>query len=226
MKTRTLLIWNWILMALPWVATLAILPHLPEQIPAHYGFDGQVDRWGSKYEALIFPVLALVTGLLLLGIARFAGRAERSGENNRKISLLAGVVALAVMDAMTAYFLYTDLAQTTDLAALSLDLHQILFGLLGVGMILLGNGMPKLRRNAVVGLRTSWSQRSDAAWKKSQQIGGRVFLVTGALTVVLCLLVGGLWCFVGTMALLLGGTVVALWWSYQAVKGMQEEDSP
>ena len=29
-----------------------------------------------------------------------------------------------------------------------------------------------------------------------------------------------------TMALLLGGTVVALWWSYQAVKGMQEEDSP
>lgn len=160
------------------MATLAILPHLPEQIPAHYGFDGQVDRWGSKYEALIFPVLA-----------------------------------------------YTDLAQTTDLAALSLDLHQILFGLLGVGMIFLGNGMPKLRRNAVVGLRTSWSQRSDAAWKKSQQIGGRVFLVTGALTVVLCLLVSGLWCFVGTIALLLGGTVVALWWSYQAVKGMQEEDS-
>ena len=77
-------------------------------------------------------------------------------------------------------------------------------------MIFLGNGMPKLRRNAVIGLRTSWSQRSDAAWKKSQQIGGRVFLVTGALTVVLCLLVSGLWCFVGTMALLLGGTVVAL----------------
>lgn len=223
MKTRTLWIWNWILMLLPWGMTLAILPHLPEQIPAHYGFDGQVDRWGSKYEALIFPVLALVTGCLLLGIARFAGKAEKGGANNRKVSLLAGVIALAVLDAMTLYFLYTDLAQVEDLTTLSLDLNQILFGLLGIGMIVLGNVMPKLRRNALIGLRTSWSQRSEAAWKKSQRIGGLVFVVTGILMVVLCLFVQGGWCFVGSTALLLGGAVAAVGWSYQAVKALQDE---
>ncbi len=50
MTPKKLWIWNLVLMFLPLVITLMILPHLPNQIPAHYGFDGQVDRWGSKYE--------------------------------------------------------------------------------------------------------------------------------------------------------------------------------
>ena len=40
----------YILMYLPLVVTLIALPYLPEKIPAHYGFDNKVDRWGSKYE--------------------------------------------------------------------------------------------------------------------------------------------------------------------------------
>ena len=54
MKGRKILFW--ILMLLPMAVTLFALPFLPEQIPAHYGFGGQVDRWGSKYETLILPI--------------------------------------------------------------------------------------------------------------------------------------------------------------------------
>ena len=35
---------------------------LPETIPAHYGPSGAVDRWGSKYEALLLPGLTLLLG--------------------------------------------------------------------------------------------------------------------------------------------------------------------
>ena len=35
-----------------------------DQIPAHYGADNQVDRWGSKYESLIFPLLTILFGFL------------------------------------------------------------------------------------------------------------------------------------------------------------------
>ena len=45
-----------VLMALPILVTLALLPSMPDQVPMHYGFDSQVNRWGSKYEMLIFPV--------------------------------------------------------------------------------------------------------------------------------------------------------------------------
>ena len=42
-----------VLMALPLVVTLIVLGFLPDQVPAHYGPDFQVDRWGSKYELLL-----------------------------------------------------------------------------------------------------------------------------------------------------------------------------
>ncbi len=50
-KQRTIF---YILMFLPAPVTLVSLLFLPDQIPAHYGFDNQVTRWGSKYETLIF----------------------------------------------------------------------------------------------------------------------------------------------------------------------------
>lgn len=80
MMPKKLWIWNLVLMFLPLVITLMILPHLPNQIPAHYGFDGQVDRWGSKYETLIVPLLAVITGGILLLVAKFAGKAEDGGK--------------------------------------------------------------------------------------------------------------------------------------------------
>lgn len=45
MKTKKVI--YYILMFLPLIITLIVLPFLPYQIPAHYGFDNQVTRWGS-----------------------------------------------------------------------------------------------------------------------------------------------------------------------------------
>ena len=224
MMPKKLWIWNLVLMFLPLVITLMILPHLPNQIPAHYGFDSQVDRWGSKYETLIVPLLAVITGGILLLVAKFAGKAEDGGQNNRRVTLLGSIIALLVFNAMTLYFLYTDMAQVTDLTALHLDLFQLIFGLGGVGMVILGNIMPKLRRNSLVGLRTPWSQSSEVVWKKSQRVGGILFMAAGILMIVFCFLLKGVWCFVAGILVILVGSMVAVWYSYWAAKRYGEAE--
>jgi len=78
----------YILMYLPLVVALIALLYLPEKIPAHYGFDNQVDRWGSKYEALLFPVVSILMGYFLLGMAKLAAKKEEHGENNKNITIL------------------------------------------------------------------------------------------------------------------------------------------
>ena len=78
---------------LPLAMTLAALPYLPQQIPAHYGFGGQVDRWGSKYEALILPVIVIVFGLAMRWVARRAARQQQGG-GNEKVCLLVGALSL------------------------------------------------------------------------------------------------------------------------------------
>ena len=224
MMPKKLWIWNLVLMFLPLVITLMILPHLPNQIPAHSGFDGQVDRWGSKCETLIVPLLAVITGGILLLVAKFAGKAEDGGQNNRRVTLLGSIIALLVFNAMTLYFLYTDMAQVTDLTALHLDLFQLIFGLWGVGMVILGNIMPKLRRNSLVGLRTPWSQSSEVVWKKSQRVGGILFMAAGILMIVFCFLLKGVWCFVAGILVILVGSMVAVWYSYWAAKRYGEAE--
>lgn len=194
MKTKKTV--YYILMYLPLAVVLLALPQLPEKIPAHFGFDNQVDRWGSKYEALLFPIISLLMGYFLLGMAKLAAKKERHGENNKKVTMIMGIFVLILFNALNAYFLYTSLNKVEDLSSVSLDLYQLVFGIMGVLMIVTGNVMPKLRRNAMIGLRTRWSMKNDVTWKKSQFIGGISFIVGGVMIIGICIAVKGIFCLV------------------------------
>ena len=189
------------LMFLPLVVVLIALQFLPEQIPAHYDMNNQVTRWGSKYETLIFPVITVLFGYFMLAMAKLSSRQEENGSNNENTCIAAGIVSLALFNAMTGYFLYADFNSIENLSSIALDINQLLFGLLGVSMVLLGNIMPKLRMNSVVGLRTVWSIKNETAWKKSQRFGGISFIVGGIIIIIVCFLTKGFSCFWWTMSI-------------------------
>lgn len=46
------------------------IPHLPARVPVHFDFAGRPDRWGSRGEFTILPVVALVVFVLLTVVAR------------------------------------------------------------------------------------------------------------------------------------------------------------
>ena len=41
---------------------------LPDKIPAHYDFAGNIDRWGKKGEILIVPIMSWVLYLMITGL--------------------------------------------------------------------------------------------------------------------------------------------------------------
>ena len=184
-----------ILMFLPLAVVLVALPFLPDQIPAHYGFDNQVTRWGSKYEALLLPILTIVLDLFLLAMARYAAKHEESGKNNENVCLITGIVSLALFNLMTAYFLYTDFHKVENLSEAAFDVNQLIFGFFGLCMLIIGNVMPKLRMNSMIGLRTSWSMKNEQTWKKSQRFGGISSIISGILMILASLMTRGLRCF-------------------------------
>lgn len=206
----------WILMLLPLAAVLIALQFLPDQIPAHYGVGGQVDRWGSKYETLIFPALTAVFGITMLAISKYASKREENGTNNEGVILTAGLFGMLLFDAMTLFFLFLDFRKIEDLSAAPVDLYQLLFGVLGLGMVVIGNVMPKVRMNSLIGLRTTWSMSSEAAWKKSQRFGGISFILGGFATVLASLLTKGISCFLCSMGILAVITVVDVIYTYRA----------
>ena len=129
------------LMFLPLVVVLIALQFLPELIPAHYDMNNQVTRWGSKYETLIFPVITVLFGYFMLAMAKLSSKQEENGSNNKNVCIVTGIASLALFNAMTVYFLYADFNSIEKLSSIALDLNQLVFGLLGVAMIILGNIM-------------------------------------------------------------------------------------
>lgn len=162
----------YVLMFLPLAVTLLTLQYLPEQIPAHYGIDNQVNRWGSKYEALILPVIVVFFGIFMLAMAGYAAKQEENGKNNEKVCITTGIFTLLLFNAMNGYFLYTSFNKVENLSSVSPDINQFLFGILGVFMIVVGNIMPKVRMNSMIGLRTRWSMKNETTWKKASGLAG------------------------------------------------------
>ena len=207
-----------ILMFLPLVATLVLLPFFPEQIPAHYGADNQVTRWGSKWELLIFPAVTLLMAGFFPLVAKLVRAAEPDGKNNEKVLLISGCATLLLFNVMTGYFLYTAYHQVVDLSEVSVDMNRIAFVALGIVLIIVGNIMPKTRMNSLCGLRTPWSMKNEETWKKSQRFGGISFIVAGAAMVVGSLLMHGWSCFVWAMGILLVVAVVDVIYTYRIWK--------
>lgn len=205
----------YILMFLPLPVTLISLVFLPDQIPAHYGSDNQVTRWGSKYETLIFPLMIIIFGLFMLGISKYSAKQEK---NNEKICMVAGIFFLLIFNVMTAYFLYTDYNKVENLSSVSVDLSQLIFILLGIFMIVCGNITPKIRMNSAMGLRTKWSMKNEITWKKSQRFGGVSFIVTGLLIILICCFTKGFACCLWSIGILLLSLPINIYYTYKAAK--------
>lgn len=213
MKVKKIVFYG--LMFLPLISAFIALQFLPEQIPAHYDLNNRVTRWGSKYEVLIVPIVTAVLGYFFLGIAKFAAKQEENGNNNENVCIVAGIVTLIIFNAMTGYALYAGFHKIENLSSNKFDVNQLLFGILGIAMIIIGNIMPKLRMNAVTGLKTKWSMKNETTWKKSQRFGGISYIIGGIAIVAICFFVQGIYCFLSALGVIAILLVIDVFYTYK-----------
>lgn len=64
-------VFSCLMLAGVWIYLLVQWSSLPEKLPGHYNFAGEIDRWGSRGELLIVPVVMLVLFILLSVLERF-----------------------------------------------------------------------------------------------------------------------------------------------------------
>lgn len=150
----------------------------PDQVPVHFGMNGEANRIGSKYETLFLPALAVVFGL---GLVFTANRSDaRDGKLLSKvdIGLQLFVAAFMVFTFAKAFPL-----DNTPLAAIDFNVNRGAALVAGISFVACGNIMPKSDRNDTFGLRTPWSKSNDEVWRKSQRFGGYAMIVAGVLTI-------------------------------------------
>ena len=203
---------------LPLAVTLVWLQFLPERVPVHYDLAGTADRWGSKWELLIGAGAALVLAavLSLTGwlLRRKAGADEQKrayAESNGKVVRIVALGVCLLFTALQIFFLVNagrgaD-AETDTIQAPMLKLTAAAIGVL---LIVIGNFMPKARRNSALGFRCAWSMYNDETWRKSNRFGGRALMAAGLATVIAVLPAPESWAIPILMVLLCVASVATM----------------
>ena len=193
-ETTDSVVHNLVIAAVPFLVYTSVYRSLPSEIPVHYSFDGIADRFASKLsvEALLLCSLGycgLLLGVLLRKMVLAMGKTQENSNTQTTAKLMAynQTFLTIFFSALSLYFISVMLQNSIP------DIFFILrtaYLVLSVLFIIIGNYLPKLKINRVSGVKTKYSQSSDDAWMKSQRFGGRLLVVGGITSLIVCLMPG------------------------------------
>lgn len=172
MKNKKYWLLTSIVTLLPILLGLLLWDKLPEKIPTHFGIDGAADGWGSRGFAVFgLPLMWLIFHLIIWGVTRLD---KQNRGHNEKVLNLVGLIFPA-MSIVFAVFMYTRAMEY------ELNLASVLFPLLGLLFILIGNWMPKIKQNSTLGIKIKWTLYSEENWNKTHRFAGYVWVIGGVL---------------------------------------------
>ena len=193
-ETTGSIVHDLVIAAIPFLIYASIYRSLPSEIPVHYSFDGIADRFVSKLsvEALLLCSLGYcgcLLGVLLRKMVLAMGKTQKNNNTQTTAKLMAynQTFLTIFFSALSLYFISVILQNSIP------DTFFILrtaYLVLSVLFIIIGNYLPKLKRNRVSGVKTKCSQCSDDAWMKSQRFGSRLLVIGGITSLIVCLIPG------------------------------------
>ena len=213
----------WIVAMIPVVVTSVVLQFMPDVIPMHHDLEGNTDRWGSKTESLIFPIIILFITLfwqLLINvfekksITAKTEKEQMEAKSSAKVLCVVGLSQAIMFGIMHCFILYSSWIQAnTGSSQATIDIAKVSCILCGILFIVLGNFMTKAKRNAVVGLRTVWSMHNDNTWRKSNLIGAICIICAGLLTIITTVFANGIISTILMLVYIILASVIAVIYS-------------
>lgn len=161
-----------LLIALPMVIGVIFWNQLPEKIPTHFGIDGQADGYSSKLFTLFaFPALFLLFQIICLAsFEKESVKVNIPAKMRRFYTWLIPVLSLIIQGSIYA----TALGFIKSGPTLVTTFLAIVF-------IVIGNYLPKIQRNATVGIRIPWTLSDDKNWYKTHRMAGKLWVIGGLI---------------------------------------------
>ncbi len=175
-----------IIWLLPSVYLLSVYSSLPALVPLHYGAGGKVDRYGSPEEFRKFQVLMTGISLFVYLLLRFIllidpKKQVKFGEDTfKKIAL--GI--LAFLTALNMVIIYAT-------AHIGFKIEQMLYPLIGLMFVFLGNMMTSVKPNYFVGVRTPWTLEDQDSWGATHRLGGKLWFGGGLIITIAMFFIQG-----------------------------------
>ena len=141
-------------------------------MPTHFNLLGQADGYDHKMIAIFgLPALMLLMHWLILFLMI---KDPKSSNISSKIQLLIYWI-IPFVSCLSMISIY---GASLGYSMMSGILAQFFMGAV---MIVIGNYLPKTRRNYIIGIRLPWTLENDENWSKTHRLAGKIWVLGGLL---------------------------------------------
>ncbi len=152
-------------------------------VAVHFNINGEPDRYGSKWEYMLLAAVPVVLCIIYAIVDLATNYMCLKGKNKNYINRIFGG---------TFIFFVVFLWLILVLSSTKTQPSNIMFGsatvLIGMLVMFIGNLMPKIKVNSIVGLRTKATLSNEFVWKKANRLSGFLAVFSGAVGVIVGLL--------------------------------------
>ena len=127
----------WFFALIPVAVTSIVLQFMPDIIPMHHDLAGNTDRWGSKMESFIFPVIIMFITLFWYLLIRVYEKKAVNAEVEKeqleaksaaKVLSIVGLSQAVMFGIMHYFILYSSYVQaSTGGSKSTIDIANLLF---------------------------------------------------------------------------------------------------
>ena len=165
-----------IIVALTLIFTAIVYPSLPERIATHWGFNGEADGWSSReLGSWLMPLIMFAVWVLL----RFLPRIDPLRENYQRFASTYSTIITIIL----AFMGILHVAVLGIALGWPVSMTRVIPLLIGGLLVVIGNLLPRARRNWFFGIRTPWTLSSERVWERTHRLGGWLFVAGGLILV-------------------------------------------
>ncbi len=149
---------------------------LPDKVPVHWNWQGEVDGFGSRGQGLwTIPIMTVVIMIIFWFVPQLDPKRE-------KYKQFAGVWEM--FQSMFLFFMIYVYFISLYAAVAAVDVGSWVMTGVGLLFVWLGNMMGKIRQNYFVGIKVPWTLNNEEVWNKTHRLGGWCFVIAGLLLTV------------------------------------------
>lgn len=201
-----------ILIMLPIIYLSSIYHSLPAVIPTHFNYKGEVDGRGEKATLWVVSIFMSCVSLFTYLIVKNANKIDPK-KNTQSPELLQKIAYMIVIFLSAILFVIIQSATTGTMKS-----NQVLMPLIGLLFAGLGNFMHSIKPNYFIGMRLPWTLEDPENWRKTHQLGSKLWMIGGILIAACSPLMSIEKGFIFSMIVLLVMVVYPIIFSYQLFK--------
>lgn len=187
-----------------WIGLL-LWNRLPQQVPLHFGVNGEPDGYGSKlFFVIVIPVVFLGIHLLCLYVT---GK-DRKNANNSETIMNLTYWLMPILSVFLSALVYSSTLGN------KINAKKTIILALAVIMLLIGNYMPKCRPSSTIGIRVPWTMKDSDVWYRTHRLAGYMSFGFGMLSPLFLLMADNEKTIMVFVGLLLAVTLVPVIYSY------------